>query len=136
DEAHEWQFNRQIAQVAETVLTIHLRQDFARVRTDPKFGVPSIKFHQSPAAIRTGPQVEREWNRGAGCLANIATEVETVLRVEAPLIAARGVFVQDVREANRVQHVGRRKAEQHTALRTASDDAVEDDLRHGLLAVS
>ena len=38
DEAHEWEFNRQLSKMTETMLTIDLRQHFARVRRDLKSG--------------------------------------------------------------------------------------------------
>lgn len=85
--------------MAEAMLAVYLREDFQSIGVDHHPGVRWRPSFDPPSAVRAVPHVERQGNCRAALLPNVLSEVETMRRVEAPLIASPRILIQDISEA-------------------------------------
>src|SRR5262245_19843995 len=70
DKAHEWKLQLHVAEMAQPVLAIHLREHKGCVLCDLQPRAAFAGLDDAPRPVVTGAQIERQWNGRAVCLLN------------------------------------------------------------------
>jgi hypothetical protein len=81
------------------MLTVDLREDFARIGSYVKYSAAIAFSSELPAVVVSRAKIERERNCRAIIPLDVPPKIDAVLRVETALIAATGVLIQNVCEA-------------------------------------
>jgi hypothetical protein len=111
------------------MLAVNLRKNPSSPGLDSQLNPMPSSINQLPGRLKTRSQIESQGDRRTGRGLNVFPKVETVLRIEAPLISAARVLVQDVREAECVKHTSGREPNEHLSVGRHSNDALDYDRR-------
>ena len=110
----------------QAVLAIDLRQHSPRVGADLESCTCSCRFNL-PCPIGTGAGIERERDGRASGLLDIPAKIEAMLRVEASLVAAPCVLIENIRETDTVEKSSGRETKEYAPVGRLAYDATQND---------
>ena len=96
--AHERQLEVYISQMTEAMLAVNLREDFRGAFGYLQLHPLAIQRDNFPGAVFPRSDIESEGDRRAVFGLDVAPKIQAVMRVEASLIAALRILVENVSE--------------------------------------
>jgi hypothetical protein len=117
------------------VLTIYLRQNFARSLDNLQSRHGAGGLIDSPDVVGPRAQIEGQRNCGTVFLLDVFSKVQAVLGIESALIAATGVFVKYVGKTEIVKEACRCKTKEDPPPSRGPNLTANPDLRQRRTAI-